>query len=89
LIGRLDELQAHDLEVGHRRYYDRESLSADVARAGLEVVHEDGIFLKPLANSQMESWDEKLADAFYEVGREMPDWCAEIVAVCRRRAAPR
>ncbi len=83
LLSRLDELQEQDFEVGHRRYYTRESLRSDIEGAGLRVAHERGVFLKPLANWQMEGWDEALADAFDASGRELPDHCAELMAVCR------
>jgi len=89
LLSRLDELQEQDFEVGHRRYYTRESLRTDVESAGLRVAHERGVFLKPLANWQMESWDEALADAFDAAGRELPDYCAEQMAVCHRGGGDR
>jgi HAD superfamily hydrolase (TIGR01549 family) len=84
LLSRLDELQAHDHDVGHRRYYTREALRSDIETAGLEVIRESGVYLKPLANHQMEGWDEALADAFDRVGRELPDWCAELIAAGRK-----
>jgi HAD superfamily hydrolase (TIGR01509 family) len=87
LLGEIGELQAHDHEVGHRRYYDREGLEQDVRRAGLRPRRIDGIMLKPLSNAQMEQWPDALADAFDEVGRQLPDWCAELLFVCERESS--
>jgi HAD superfamily hydrolase (TIGR01549 family) len=89
LLKDLQELQAHDHEVGHRRYYTIEMLRAHVEAAGMEVQEEAGVFLKPLANWQMEGWDDALADAFYEVGLSAPELCAELILACRRVTDPR
>jgi trans-aconitate methyltransferase len=83
MLKRLDELHERDRRVGHLRVYSRQTLSADIKAAGLKVVHWDGIFLKPLSDVQMQDWDEKLLDAFFEVGKELPEYCTEIYAECR------
>jgi 2-polyprenyl-3-methyl-5-hydroxy-6-metoxy-1,4-benzoquinol methylase len=83
-------LNERDRRVGHKRVYDFETIRRDVELAGL-VVHElTGIFLKPLSNVQMESWQPELLNALYEVGKEMPELCAEIYVscgTCKRRVA--
>jgi len=38
------------------------------------------VLLKPLSNSQMESWDPDIIEALYEVGKELPDYCSPIYA---------
>ena len=47
LIKNLDDLSARDLQVGHRRVYDLESLKRDVSNAGFKVEAQSVFFLKP------------------------------------------
>lgn len=75
------ELQAHDFEVGHRRYYDRPLLNQHLSDSGWNVVGSAGILYKPLANTQMIGLPESYVDACFELGRQVPDECAELVAV--------
>ena len=59
--------------------HEREHLAA----AGLELVDLRGILLKPLANRQIEGvWTPQMLDGFYELGQDLPELCAEILAVC-------
>jgi SAM-dependent methyltransferase len=85
MLNRLDELHERDRLIGHLRVYSRDSLAADIEAAGLEVVHWGGVFLKPLSDAQMKNWDQKLLDAFFEMGKELPEYCAEIYAECRSK----
>ncbi len=81
---------------GHRRTYALDTLEADAAAAGLDVVLRTGIFFKALANFQ---WDRLLAtdivsDAYlegcYQLGQQYPDLCASVFLLCGRghRSAP-
>jgi len=83
----------HDIEVGHRRMYDLDSLRNDIERSGLEVKDMGGFLLKPLSNTQMqwfldkgiwenESSKQKLLDAFYEVGKKLPEYSTTLYAQC-------
>ena len=85
ILKRLEELHQRDIRMGHQRVYSRSTLAQDIEAAGLEVVHWDGIFLKPLSDAQMRDWDEKLLDAFFQIGKELPEYCTEIYAECRPR----
>jgi hypothetical protein len=70
--------------LGHRRVYTMDGLKADIRSAGIEIVATGGIFLKPLANQQIEaSWTEPMMDGFYELGKEFAEYAGEIYAVCR------
>jgi 2-polyprenyl-3-methyl-5-hydroxy-6-metoxy-1,4-benzoquinol methylase len=89
MLKRLEELHQRDLRMGHQRVYSRSTLAVDIEAAGLEVVRWDGIFLKPLSDAQIRDWDEKLLDAFFEIGKELPEYCTEIYAECRPRGAGR
>jgi len=82
MISRLDELTERDRRVGHFRVYSKATLEADIREAGLRAVYWDGIFLKPLSDAQVQDWPEKLLDAFWQVGRELPEWCTEIYVEC-------
>ncbi|HEU0011261.1 MAG TPA: class I SAM-dependent methyltransferase [Verrucomicrobiae bacterium] len=78
MIQRLDELTERDRRVGHFRVYHKATLDADLRAAGLVPVKWDGIFLKPLSDAQVQDWPEGLLDAFWKVGRDLPEWCTEI-----------
>ena len=82
LIGSLDELGPLDKKVGHYRYYDFPTLRQDLEANGLSVQTLEGIFLKPFPSMDM-MWlpEEYYYDALYEVGKQTPEFCAEIFAV--------
>lgn len=82
LLSRLDEMNERDHMLGHRRVYDFATLEADVRAAGLTVAKRGGIFLKPLSNAQMKDWSPELIEAFFEVGKELPEYCSGIYARC-------
>ena len=85
-MGLLDEpwqLNERDRALGHRRVYTWQGLAADIEHAGLELVERTGVFLKPLANSQIEAhWTPQMIRGFFELGRDLPDHAADLVAVC-------
>lgn len=78
LLRDVHNLNERDKEVGHKRVYDKRMLFSQVKDAGFKIIHWEGIFLKPLSNDQMKGWPENLIRAFYEIGKELPDYCAEI-----------
>jgi 2-polyprenyl-3-methyl-5-hydroxy-6-metoxy-1,4-benzoquinol methylase len=83
LLAAPEALNDRDRRVGHRRVYTPESLAADVEAGGLRIIARGGVFLKPLANSQIESsWDERMIEGFHQLGRDMPELAAEIFVVC-------
>lgn len=72
-----------DLSIGHQRIYDTNLLKNDIMKAGLRVVHEGGLFIKPFSNAQMEKLlTKKGIDAFNEVGKRYPAIAGEIYVVC-------
>jgi len=73
------KLTPADLEKGHKRVYDMETLENEFRNAGFNPVHIGGILLKPLSHSQMETWDQKIVDALYEVGKELPGYCSSLL----------
>jgi SAM-dependent methyltransferase len=73
---------------GHRRTYTRAALLDDLARAGLVSVREEGLWLKPLSNAQMEGWEPALHEAFFALGQEVPvEQSAILLVECKRRDA--
>jgi 2-polyprenyl-3-methyl-5-hydroxy-6-metoxy-1,4-benzoquinol methylase len=79
------QLNARDHALGHRRVYNPITFSADIARSGLSVVESGGVYFKPLSNKQIEDhWSEEMIEGFYQLGKDFPDFAAEIFAVCER-----
>jgi SAM-dependent methyltransferase len=78
-------LNEDDVRIGHRRVYTPDGLEADVREAGLVPLERRGIFLKPLANGQIErDWGDELIAAYQSLGELFPDHCAEILIRARR-----
>ncbi len=88
LLPDLYALSEADRQLGHRRYFDRDSVEALVRGAGLRVDATEGIFLKCLMTSQFASvaLPEPVVRAFYAIGRAMPDVCNAIWVEARRRS---
>jgi 2-polyprenyl-3-methyl-5-hydroxy-6-metoxy-1,4-benzoquinol methylase len=83
MLERQNQLNDQDVEIGHRRVYNREMLDQDIRTTGLQVINKGGIFLKLLSNAQMLTFeDDKLIDAMFELGKDFPQHCSEIYAVC-------
>lgn len=80
LIKSYYDLSERDLAVGHKRFYDKDKLRNHIMRSGLKIDEMGGVLLKPLSNSQMESWNLDIIEALYEVGKELPDYCGPIYA---------
>ncbi|HSX16783.1 MAG TPA: class I SAM-dependent methyltransferase [Patescibacteria group bacterium] len=77
------QLNDQDIEIGHRRVYTREALDRDIRSAELQSITKGGIFMKLLSNNQMLTFDDpKLIDAMFELGKDFPQYCSEIYAVC-------
>jgi 2-polyprenyl-3-methyl-5-hydroxy-6-metoxy-1,4-benzoquinol methylase len=83
-IKELDELTLKDINHGHRRVYSMEKFSKDVEDAGLKVKKMGTFFIKPFSNSQMEQFDEKICDALFEVGKDLPGLGSMIYSVIVR-----
>jgi len=85
MIGILDDLHDFsqlDIKLGHKRVYDMEMLQKNVEASGLKTESSGGIFLKPLPNNEMELWSKERCDAYYEIGKELPEWSAYIYVRC-------
>lgn len=73
---------------GHQRTYMHFSLRIHLAKAGLKIVEEGGIFFKALSGEQFDRAleegivSEKYLDACYELGKRHPHLCASLYVVC-------
>lgn len=84
VIKKLEDLTRKERDIGHRRVYSKKSLERDAKSAGLKTISYQGIFLKPLSASQMQGWDKKILDALFEIGKELPDYCATLYLTCQK-----
>ena len=77
-------------EQGHRFTYSSDTLRHHLRAAGLKIVAEGGVLVKPLANVQFDRAldagvvDQGYLDGCYELGRLYPDLCASLYAICER-----
>lgn len=89
LINDLFALTENDKRHGHRRVYDRVILNRDIAAAGLEQISQGGLFLKPLADFQMDKMiDTKILEieqlnGLYQMGLEYPELAGSLFSVCK------
>lgn len=78
------QLNGRDIKLGHRRVYTPGTFRQDIHAAGMNIVEIGGVFLKPLSNQQIQdSWSDEMINAFYELGKDFAEFCAEIFAVCK------
>ena len=83
MLEHVTQLNEQDIRIGHRRVYVRRELDMDIRAADLHVLTWGGIFLKLLSNQQMLMFDnDDLIDGLFELGRDLPELCSEIYAVC-------
>jgi SAM-dependent methyltransferase len=85
LLNSIYNLGKEDLASGHQRYFDMQSLTQLVDEAGLTIANSEGLFLKPIATSQMKALDlsPQVLQAFLKVGLKYPEIanciCLEVV----------
>lgn len=77
------QLNSRDHALGHRRVYTPQTFRADIEKSGLKVQESGGVYFKPLSNRQIqENWSEEMIRGFYELGKDFPEFAAEIYVVC-------
>lgn len=69
---------------GQTRVYDKEMLLCELKECGFDVLHWEGIFLKPFPNDLMIPLNRSIIHGLYQIGRELPDYCAHIYALCTK-----
>ncbi len=75
MLNNLYKLSESDLECGHRRYFDMNTIIKLISEAGLKVLHSEGILLKPFSTSQLESLklSPNVINALSSVGESLPE----------------
>lgn len=90
LLVELTDLTPHDLQHGHRRIYDRVQLNRELELAGFKTIHQGGIFLKILADFQLDQLyragilGPSQIEGLYRLGLEYPDLCGSIFSIAKR-----
>ena len=85
LIKDVHELSEGDTQLLRcARVYDKEMLFNELKECGFDITHWEGIFLKPFPNDMMMSLDKSVIYGLYEIGRELPDYCAHIYTMCTK-----
>lgn len=82
LLSKVDDFSEEDIRQGHRRVYTEELLCDELRQAGANIEASGTFFVKPLSNPQMEQLGTKLADAFFEVSRDLPGLGSMIFVKC-------
>lgn len=86
LLESIYDLNENDRLIGHKRVYDFDSLKSDIDAAGLSIIFRDAYWIKFLSHKQIEeTWDQKLIEAYMELGHEFCENAAEIVMVCENK----
>lgn len=81
LIEDIYSLNANDLALGHQRQYCRDTLKEAVTRSGYCILHEEGIYLKPLPLAVLKTLNDFEANlqAMLQVGTNFPDLCVGLL----------
>jgi 2-polyprenyl-3-methyl-5-hydroxy-6-metoxy-1,4-benzoquinol methylase len=84
LIDDLSAVAANGLKYATRRLYTAAELTALAERAGLELLHREGVMLKPLPNDAMAALDPAVLAGFVAAARHLPDHAAMNLLHLRR-----
>ena len=84
ILGQPTDLSEPDQMIGHRRVHTWAMLQEEIETAGLEVVHMEGILVKPFPISGMDKLTEADIQRLFELAPCCPELCAEVYAECRR-----
>lgn len=84
VLNNLEELSQNDILMGHKRYYKLETLRSDVKKAGLQILREEGIFMKAMTTRQMVELQlsDNIIKGYLEIAREYPELsCALLMEI--------
>ena len=90
LLESLYALTPNDINHGHRRVYDRITLTRDIEAASLHQLSQGGLLLKLLADFQMDKLidtdilGEAQQEGLYKMGLEYPDLAGSLFSVCSK-----
>lgn len=85
LTQNLYELSSADLELGHKRIFDINSLELLISQCELEILSIEGIFLKPFTTAQLQklSLPKEVLAAMMELGINYPELSNALLIECR------
>ena len=85
LLTDLYALSQYDRELGHKRYFDNDSISRLVEDSGYAILDKVGLVLKPLTTSQLQqlSLAPGIENALIDVGYGLPDICNGVLLTAR------
>ena len=73
-------MNERDVQLGHYRVYDLDTLKADLTQEGFDLRH--WVFCKCLSNRQIEElFDARQIEGFYRLDEKFPDHAAIIFVV--------
>jgi SAM-dependent methyltransferase len=81
IIDDIYSLNDNDLALGHKRQFCRDTLKKLLVAHGYQVVHEEGIYLKPLPLGVLKKLPDFQAnlEAMLKVGIDFPDLCVGLL----------
>lgn len=84
LIGDLHEISDRGRDYSSLQLFDAAELMAMGEAAGLTLLEQEGVMLKPLPNAHMAALPDQVLDGFVAVARHFPRHCAMNYLVFRR-----
>lgn len=75
VLKNVEELSQNDILMGHKRYYKLETLRNDVKEAGLNILREEGIFMKTMTTNQMIELrlSDNIMKGYLEIAKGYPE----------------
>jgi hypothetical protein len=83
LIGRPEELAESDIRYGHCRVYTPPLIREHIRLAGLNICHEQPIYLKPLPTAVMTPLSMEIHKALFSLGQKFPEWASYLYLEAR------
>lgn len=82
MLSSIEEFSENDHLLGHQRYYKLDTFSKDIDKSGFQIISMEGIYLKPLASSQMQQLElsSEMIDALCTLGITYPELSCGLMA---------
>lgn len=81
ILNKPTDLTSHDKKAGHRRVYLLQALESDIKAAGLKVIYEQGVLVKPLPSPLMLPFGKTIINYFVKLGKYFPKIAGEIYII--------
>lgn len=83
LLDDIYQLSEYDLMLGHKRYYDIDTIKHDILSSGLQINKIIGLMLKPITNEQMRvlGFNDNIINALVKIGENYPE-IANCIYLC-------